>query len=317
MSVRVGFVGYGGIAKAHQQSVVLSGMGKIVGGMDIELKQRQRFEEEAKAPSFTCFKEMLDKAEPEAVIVSTPPNVRLEIVRECAERGIGVLCEKPLAHNVESARELAAISKGAKNICAVAFCHRFNPGINRMKQLFEDGVLGEPIEFVNFFVGSSSWCGEVWRTDINISGGGCLMDNGSHSIDIFQYLFGRVEKAAGATRNVWPGRGDDTACLLVTSESGVIGQITVSWMYPFGAATVEVIGSKGAAKFDYSVIDELKIRIGKDEWKTEKITKDTRFVDQMKAFLSAVGGNQNGQLASFEDGLTAVEIIGKIYKDRL
>jgi len=317
MSIRVGFIGYGGIASAHQQSVVLSGMGQIVGGMDIDPKQRQRFEEQVKAPSFSCYKKMLDKTKPDAVVVTTPPNARLDIIGECVNRGLAVLCEKPLAHNAESARKLVEISSNAKNACAVGYCHRFNPGINRIKQMLADGTLGEPIEFINFFASPCPWIGELWRTDTSISGGGCLSDNGSHSLDIFQYVFGPIKNFAGATRYGWPGRGDDSSFILLVSENGIAGQITVSWMYPHSVCTVEVVGTKGSAKFDYANIDELKIHIGKEDWKVEKIAKDTRFVDQMKAFLGAVRNGQMGRLATFEDGLAVAEIVESVYKNKL
>ncbi|MFH1613938.1 MAG: Gfo/Idh/MocA family oxidoreductase [Planctomycetota bacterium] len=317
MSIRVAFVGYGGIAKAHQSSVVLSGMGQIVGGMDIDPKQRQRFEEEAGAPSFECYKEMFDKTKPNAVIVSTPPSVREDIIAECISRNLAVLTEKPLAHNAKSARKLFEMSKKAKSVCGVAYCWRFNPGVNRIKKLLTDGTLGLPIEFVIFFSGYVPWYNEAWRTDIGISGGGCLADNGSHALDIFRYVIGPVKNAAGITRHVWPGRGDDSAFILIAGEDGSAGQVTVSWMFPHGVNKIQLIGSEGSATYDLNAIDELQVCIGKDEVRTEKLSKEARFVDQMKAFLSAVQNGRKSQLATFEDGLAAAEIVENIYKNRL
>ena len=318
MTIGVGFIGYGGIAGWHKTALDnCQDLGKIVGGADINAEQQKKFQEETKSPTFVDYREMLDKTKPQAVVVCTPPSVRLDIVNECLDRGIAMLFEKPLAHTVESAQQIVEKVNKSDIVCATGFCHRFNPGINRIKELFTDGTLGEPIEFINYFVFSSPQSRESWRTDINISGGGCLIDNGNHSVDIFRYLFGSIRNVSGATRHIWPGRGDDTGFMLLASESNVIGQITVSFTYPYRVATIEVVGSKGAAKYDYTNIEELKICTEQDNWQVEKLPPCTRFTGQMKAFLNAIAQGSDSQLASVEDGLIAVEVINKVYKNGL
>lgn len=318
MTVRVGFVGCGSIGSVHVQAVQLcKSPGVIVGGTDPDQKQRDAFIARANAPAFVDFCDMLDRTQPDAVVISSPPHVRYDVISKCVEREIAILCEKPLAKNIAIAKKIVEMAKYSKKVCAVGFCHRFNSAVGIMKEMLQNGDLGDPIEFINFFAGFAPQLADTWRTDISISGGGALFDNGTHSVDLFRYFFGNIHTATGTTRNMWPGRGEDSGFMMLTSNSGVVGQITTSWVYPYNASTIEIVGTKGAVRFSYDAIDELRICNSSGSWKTTKINEDRRFVNQMEAFLQAVKGNPPEKLATFEDGLMAMEVIEQVCRNKI
>ncbi|OHB56772.1 MAG: hypothetical protein A2Y12_20560 [Planctomycetes bacterium GWF2_42_9] len=318
MSVRVGFIGCGSIGSVHTQAAQMcSDLGEVVGGSDINNEQRNSFTAKTSAPAFSDALEMLNTTKPDAVVISTPPNVRYAMIKECINRRIAILCEKPLALNFAEAKKIVALAKPFKKVCATGFCHRFNAAVCTMKDMLQNGDLGEPIEFINFFVGPASWLADTWRTDISISGGGNFYDNGVHSVDLFSYLFGKIKSSSGMARYMWPGRGEDSGFMMIVSESGVVGQITTSWVYPYNASTIEIVGTKGAVRFSYDAIDELKICNDSGSWKTIKINEDRRFVNQMRAFLQAVNGQPQEQLATFEDGMEAIGIVEQVCKNKI
>ena len=105
------------------------------------------------------------------------------------EAGIAVLCEKPLEASVDAAQALAGLVKQHDTLFMPAFCHRFHPAIIELKKLIDGGVLGELLLFRNIF-GGYFQLGNTFRADRALSGGGALIDNGCHSIDLYRFLMG-------------------------------------------------------------------------------------------------------------------------------
>ena len=316
MELKIAIVGCGGISRAHVNALKQAGI-PLVAGVDISEEARDKFAEANNVPTFADTAQMLDDVRPGAVILCTPPSVRIEPVKACLARNVAVLSEKPMAHTLADARKLAQLAKKAKVPCRVAYCHRFVPAVQRMRQIIEREELGPLILFRNIFGGSLPRMAQHWMSDPTVSGGGCLIDNSSHSIDLFTHLCGPADlkTVSALRRNTWPGRGEDTAFTLLRSTRGVTGQLAAGWLFGVSKAEIELIGESGAAQYDYSRQNELKVRVaGQTEWQIEKVEEaGVRFLRQIQAFQAALAGESTLQ-ATFDEGLQVAQVVDAAMK---
>lgn len=122
--------------------------------------------------AFETVEQMLEQNRPDAVVIATPPNVRMASVPRCLELGLSVLSEKPLA---------------------IGFCHRFTPAVQAIRKLIQGGQFGRVAEVRVNFSGPDPSRSTHWMSDPAISGGGVAIDNAVHAIDLFQFLCGPLD----------------------------------------------------------------------------------------------------------------------------
>ena len=146
------------------------------------------------------------------------------------ERGLHVLCEKPLAIDVASATAMVAAADAAGVVFTMASKFRFVDDVIRARQIVDSGILGELIVLENSFA-SRGRHGRRWNSDPAIAGGGVLIDNGTHSVDIVRYFLGPIAEVHGGRGQAGPApRRSRTprACSLRTPD-GALGTIDLSW----------------------------------------------------------------------------------------
>ncbi len=198
---------------------------------------------------------------------STPNNQHRETLLAAIAAGKHVYCEKPLALNGAEAREIAREAAKAGVSVGMTFNFRFVPALMRAKQMIADGKLGDIYSFRAEYYHSGYIDPQrplVWRMKKEVSGGGALVDLGSHVIDLVRHLLGEIESVRAVTtiytprRPVAPGSAtlgdvtvDDAAWLELKLSRGVLGTLEVS-RYATGSLddlNLEVFGSKGAVRF--------------------------------------------------------------------
>ncbi len=289
----------------------MSDTDRLVAVADIDTEAAGRFAEQWDARPFASVSDLLREVTPDAAIVCTPPNTHREIVSVLLQAGIPVLCEKPLAHNLQDAEELAGLAAQTGLPAYVAYCHRFNPAARLMRDYARQGRLGRAHTFRNAFIGYAPHLTTAWRTEVDISGGGCLMDNGSHSLDLQQFILGPIASATARLHFDGPGRGDVAADLLTISEGGGAGLITVSYVSPKPEARFEVIGTELSLEYDYATSGKsvTVYRPGAEPERQEMSAGcEVRFLEQYRAFREALQGRPT-DLATFEDGLRVSRVI--------
>jgi predicted dehydrogenase len=150
---------------------------------------------------FTDYRELLALEGLDAVSIATPPNLHCPITVDAVAHGLHVLCEKPLALNVEEAETMLARAEAAKRAHMTAFNFRFIPALRRMKELLDEKFLGERIFHVD-----ATWFAESriapetplgWRHQKALAGFGVLGDTGVHLIDLIRWLIGDFRRVAG------------------------------------------------------------------------------------------------------------------------
>ena len=136
---------------------------------------------------------MLATVELDAVVVCTPPDSHPTIVLEAIAAGKAVLCEKPLAITVGAARAMVAAAASVGVLFAMATKFRFVDDVIEARGLVESGVVGEIIQLENTFA-SRVEMSTRWNADPTVSGGGVLIDNGTHSVDIARAFLGPIRE---------------------------------------------------------------------------------------------------------------------------
>lgn len=196
---------------------------------------------------------------PDAVIV-TSENVRhRDLVERAASAGVHVLCEKPLATEVEDAHAMVSACERAGVILMVAYPVRFAPQFAAMRAHIEAGSIGEPFAVVGTNNGKIPIDSRQWFTDPELAGGGALVDHVVHCADLIDALTGgeqaeTVYATANRTLHADKGVAVETGGLVtITYRSGLIATIDCSWSQPdeapiWGGLTLSVTGSKGSVE---------------------------------------------------------------------
>ena len=187
--LRIGIVGCGGIAKAHLAGYRHDDNVEIASVFDVSTAAANAFASECGSRIAHTTIEMALDDHLDAVSICTPPGMHLEVALPFVHARIAVLCEKPLEANALKAKQLYDEVLKRKTLFMTAYCHRFHPAVIELKKLVAIGTLGKPIFFRNIFGGYYKLKGNH-RSVLGLSGGGCVIDNCSHSVDLFRFLVG-------------------------------------------------------------------------------------------------------------------------------
>ena len=245
--LRYGIVGAGVIAPLHAAAIAAVDDSELLGIADPdEAKARERAEE-AGCAAFADHRELL-ALEPDVVVVATPHPSHPPLAIDALAAGAHVLCEKPIAVEVDDADAMIAAAERAGKLLAVCFQQRFRPVIVRARELIEAGRLGtlvrvsvvDPLYRPEAYYGTAGWRG-TWAGE----GGGVLMNQAPHTLDLLCHLAGRPVRVRGlARRRSQPMEAEDTAAALLEYEGGGIGTLAVSTVEA-GVQRIELVGDRG------------------------------------------------------------------------
>jgi predicted dehydrogenase len=310
---RIGVIGTGGISYSHMRPYATDECVELVGMVDVDQTRAQRAADEFGARAYGDPDAMIEAERPDAVSVCTPPVAHRAAAIACLTRGVHVLCEKPLAYNVQEARDMVDAAAQHRVLLMTAFCHRFHEPVMKAKELIARGRLGRILMYRNRFGGRISMEGR-WFGEKATAGGGALLDTSIHSADLFRFLVGEVA-AVSAIADTLVQRIDveDSAAMVLRSADGAIGVIDAGWSTPYGVNVIEIYGETGAAIVDYDR-NQLRYRTdGMKGWRTVKPKGPDRFTLEIRHFVDCVRGIAR-LLVTGEDGLQAQRIIEAAYR---
>ncbi|MEM7353804.1 MAG: Gfo/Idh/MocA family oxidoreductase [Acidobacteriota bacterium] len=312
--LKFGLVGAGAIAQTYAQAFAQAEQAQAVAVADVRQDAAGALAERLGCKAFDSHRKMLDSVELDAVVVATPPVSHPEICCEVLERKIPVLCEKPLSLDVASARRMVAAAENAGVVLTMASKFRYVDDVIRAKSIVASGILGEIILFENTFT-SRVDMGSRWNADPQRSGGGVLIDNGTHSVDLMRYFLGPIaEVQALEGKNVQDLEVEDTVRLFVRSAGGVMGSVDLSWSLNKELdGYVDIYGSHGTVRVGWK---ESKYRqTGSSDWVVfgQGYDKLQAFGNKLDNFCGAIRGQQPLRITA-EDAIASVEVIEKAYE---
>ena len=312
---RVAVIGAGGIGGTHLRAYAAwPDLCEIVGVADVDLGAAQSRATAFGVPAFDDYRVMLDQVKPDAVSICTPPKLHLPVALDVAQRSIACLCEKPPARTVAETEAIVAAFDAAGILLQFAFCHRFHEPVRQVQALIAAGRLGKIVQLYNRFAFRFERAATSWFTDVEMAGGGILIDTLVHSIDLFRALAGEVVRVEGAVSTTLPVQVEDSASLQVVSATGVIGSLNCSWVTPVSEAELSVWGTEGEAIIDYTLDTGARYRLAGDaDWTVLPCDAPDRFVRQAEHFLHCIQTGARPYVGG-ADGIAVMRVIETAYQ---
>ena len=242
---RVAIVGCGGISHAHAKAWRNLPEIEIVGACDEKFESLARFATEYNVENtYNDLRQMLEKQQPDFLVIATWPSSHLKNVLEAVRCGVkGILVEKPIAINSTQLEQMIQVTESANILLMEAFMYRHHPLTLAVKQKVEEGAIGE-VRYARSSFSTGLTDRQNWRLRGDL-GGGAVMDLGCYSINIIRYLVGREPQSVWATgkfepiNNVW-----ETLIGTLDFGDGVTGQLDCSFGWTWREC-YEVAGTDG------------------------------------------------------------------------
>jgi predicted dehydrogenase len=332
--LRFALIGCGVIGQLRAEALAHSSRCKLAVACDVDVARGQALAERYSAAFEADWRAALDERV-DAVIVSTPPPSHPENCLAAFERGKHVLCEKPLARTPAEARAIVEAANRTSRHLATGFNYRFYPAIEAIRGIFDAGEIGE-LDHIRSYTGhpGGKEFSHPWVHDVSVVGGGALMDNGIHLLDLTQYFLGPpVEVKGFRTHGTWKFEGcEDNAFALLRNAAGNIATVHASWSEWRGYQwRIEVYGTRGMLRASYppmmaqaALLDaaraqkstrrflfpafQVKERLRGPYW-----TVAQSFVPEFECFAESVAGKRTCAATGL-DGLRAVEIAHAVYE---
>ena len=333
--LRVALIGAGGIGELRARAIAQTQGLQLLAIADTASERAHRLAGRFSAEAGRDSIETATRRDVDIVVVSTPPSSHAAIALAAISAGKHVVCEKPLAHMLAAAEDMCAAAEASGVYLKTGFNHRYYPPVALAQRLIASGKIGEVI-MAQAYAGHPGGreFGNAWVTDPAVTGGGSLVDNGIHVLDLIRFFMGEMEAVQGFTANlVWPFPGaEDNAFAIFRSSSGKIAQLHSSWTqwrgYQFW---VEVVGQLGYVRASYppmltewgqinspglrarrqfQVFPWLQIKERLQSWRSTVVES---FVTELSAFAQGIRTGHDTP-ATGRDGLRAMQMADAVYR---
>lgn len=326
--VNFAIVGTGAIAPVHAQAIVnlpAAALVAIYGNNDATGQDL--------AARFHCdwhkdYQELLKRTDIDAVSICTPSGLHADLGMQAALAGKHVVIEKPIDISLEKADALIRTCQQQGVKLAVIFQRRYSDGVMALRKLLDEGKLGKLIFggcYVKLYRSQEYYDSGAWRGTWEVDGGGVLMNQGIHYIDMLQYLAGPVAEVKGYCGTCGHSRlaVEDTASAAVKFHSGALGVIEgTTCAYPGLVSRIDIYGTEGSAVIENEVLTSVQLKNGY-EFKAGSSTDNAGVSSpdisyechqrQFAEIITAILNNREPAING-KEGRKALEIILAIYK---
>jgi 1,5-anhydro-D-fructose reductase (1,5-anhydro-D-mannitol-forming) len=314
--IRWGFIGASLWASRYLIPAVAAQPDAVSGG--VFSSSRERGEEFAASnglkQAYGSLGELLADDGIDAVYISTTNDLHAEQTIAAAQAGKHVLCEKPLALNVEDALRMREACAAAGVVFATDHHLRAAPTIARMRELVAAGDIGELVAGRVFHAGKLGAEFNGWRLDRPEAGGGVALDLTVHDADVVRFLFAdevAEVSALGANQGLADAGLEDSVMGVMRMRGGQVVSFHDSFAVPNAATGVELYGTEGAligrGVIDAEPVGQVFLRRGDIEEEIEIAERNPIYVEAVRRFDAAVRG-EGTPLASGDDGIATLAV---------
>lgn len=306
MTAHIGLIGGGNISETHARAA------RAIPGVEISAIYGTNFERvgrlcrEHGGTPYEEFDAFLRHRPMDLVIIGSPSGLHAEHGIAAARRGLHVLTEKPIDINTARADALIAAAEHANVKLGVLFQDRTKPHIRQLKRWIERGVLGKPLFVdarVKWYRPPEYYANSRWRGTLALDGGGALINQGIHTVDLLLWLLGDVARVQARTATLLHKiEAEDTAIAHLEFASGALGVFhATTAAYPGYPRRVEITGTEGTVILEHDRIIAADLRSAPPD------SVASAHVDQNQSASSAAVSDFRGHQDLLEDFLRAIQ----------
>lgn len=312
MSVRVGFIGTGGISRHHRMHLKEIDGVEVVAMCDLEKERVSEAVVEWGAQAFTDYRKMLDEVKMDAVYVCVPPFAHEDQEILAAERGIALFVEKPVALTIEKAREVEQAIHDNGVVSCVGFQARYLDIIEKVKSLLEKRPVGLALGYWMGGMPEVAW----WRR--KEMSGGQTVEQTIHVTDMARYLFGEVKSVyaggrTGLMTDVKNYNIEDASAATLIFENGILATIFSSCFFSNGGRAYQA--TKGGIDIftkDMTIeyCERKSITISQASQSETLGVQNNYWYEMDAAFIEAVRtGDSSGLRSPYSDGVKTQQVV--------
>ena len=328
MKLKVGIIGFGTMGKIRKDAVEEFGKAEVIAISEPSLPIRYN-----DVPNLS-HSEIINHPDVNIIIVCTPNFLNKKLTIDSLNAGKHVFCEKPPAFTASDVLEIREAEKLSGKKLMYGFNHRHHDSIIKIKELIDSGEYGNVLWLRGRYGKSvTEDYYNQWRAKKELSGGGILIDQGIHMLDLFLYLSGDYDIVKAELSNLyWKMDVEDNAfVILKDSKSGKVASLhsTMSqWRHLF---SLEIFLEKGYMVLNGLITSSMSygeevLSVAKNRstapaatWKDEVLTKyniNNSWRYEMEHFLNAIENNTSITIGNSEDAFKLMTIIDKIYENK-
>jgi predicted dehydrogenase len=323
-TVKLGIIGLGYIGQLHLRHSLRIPNAEVVGVADVSAKALTKAKKLGVKKTFTSYESLLKDAEIEAVVIALPTHLHLKCAREAAEAEKSIFLEKPIARNVEEAKEIISAAQKNSVKLMMGYHMRFNNKFCKVKEEINNGLVGDVENAHAIFMSSGPFFHRAegnapvpvpdWWFNRNLTGGGVLIDLGSHMINLLRWYFGEITDIRSHLGYRFNMDFEDSAICIAKFASGTVALINVGWFSQQYTLRIDFQGSVKNVSTQHSPLNPLVAAVqmlatgGQDFYQSH--------VDELRHFLHCLI-NDLPPSSTAQDGLKDMEAISHAYSNQI
>ena len=330
MPLRVGIAGYGIVGKTRHKVLAQHEAFDVVAVSDISFKENPTDLDNIN--TYYDYKDLINTEDLDVLFVSVPNKLASEATLKGLKKGLHVFCEKPPARSLEELYPIRDFLQENTDLQLMyGFNHRFHASIIDAISIIRDGSLGKVVNLRGVYGKSSmiSFNQTDWRTKRSESGGGILLDQGIHMLDLMRYFAGDFTSVHSFISNsFWNFDVEDNAYVMMKSDNGIVAQLMSSatqWQHTFNLnVTLErgslILGglrtsSKSYGEETLTIISSDPAELNTEPQVEERsYDEDISWDEEIKCFANVLLNSDKIENGSIDEALKIMELIEKIYK---
>jgi len=266
MTIRIGILGAGGISDTHARAAIAIPDVEIAAIYGRNADKARRLADLYGGVAYDSLERFLDHRPMDVVAIGSPSALHADQAIAAVERGLHVLVEKPLDISAAKSDAVIAAATRAGVKLGVFFQDRLKPDVLKLKELVDAGALGAPVlgsGRVKWYRPPEYYGGSRWRGTFALDGGGALINQAIHTIDLLLYVWGPiVEVDARAGTKLHAIEVEDTVVATLAFANGAIGVFEASTaVFPGYARRVELTGSNGTVTLEHDQLAAIDLKI--------------------------------------------------------
>lgn len=330
MKYKTGILGGGNISDSHLRAALEIEEIEITGVCGSNMEKAERLAGLAGAPAFKDENKFFAECPMDLVAIGSPSGLHAVQGTAAASRGIHVLVEKPIDVTTKKADQLIDACERAGVKLGVFFQDRVSDGVRQLKSLIENRTLGKPVlatAHVKWYRDPEYYSKSKWRGTWSLDGGGAIMNQGIHTLDLLIWLLGNPRQVFGFTRTMLHEiETEDTAVAVIEFESGALATYEAATSaYPGQPRKIHLTGSQGTASLVHDKLADISLlgvekkvkengESGKPENTSSPVVSDVSGHRRiMEDFLGAIRDNRT-PMCDGKDARRSLELVCAIYE---